>query len=667
MSFTFLHRIRLGIFLLISTVVLVFSISTTPRCYGDGHEYLIMAQAFLNHATPNIRVGDIVERQQQIASFSQKDCTPSTLAGMKSVVSLGIADEPGYGLFHNKQGDYYSFHFWLYPAYVAIIEAIIKIVGVNPFAAFQIANSLLIIAISGYVLFKVKGTLTRQLAIIFAFILGGSLFYLKWTHPEFFIAIFLFIGFIVLYQRLYSLSLLSLAIVAIQVVSLWAVFIVIPLLLFLQDRQQFYPEITKLAKQWSVWLFCILPIASPLFYYLNFGKISLIGAICTDIALISWSHLYSFWFDLDQGVIVGVPWLLPVVLIFLIGIKNASPKSKLDFLIAVFASLIICIPLLAQTNVNSGQSVFQRYALYAVCPITAWAGYYFLDIVQKKYLQLILLIISIAYSAIFSGPKAIDDSPSHKPWTKFILEHFPDSYNPEPGVFFARGIPGHPQWSRYSDRMAVYRNQQGAIRKVLFPIDKAEVALANFCEGQLVDEQGGRVDFTKGTHQAYGWAYINGVMHCDGLELDTVISLPPQYSVPLLSGIDFSRDGFPEWVEFATGLSAYEGNGRWSNGNAVILKLKAPIPERFSLNLMMSPFAENLGKTIKVDVNGVSNSILVDSKDPKNYPINVVLPTATNEAIIKIIIAKPISPEELGISGDPRKLGLYFSKIGFDF
>lgn len=68
------------------------------------------------------------------------------------------------------------------------------------------------------------------------------------------------------------------------------------------------------------------------------------------------------------------------------------------------------------------------------------------------------------------------------------------------------------------------------------------------------------------------------------------------------------------------------------------------MPERFNLNLMISPFAENLGKPIQVDVNGVTNSILVDSKDPKNYRINVVLLAATNEATIKIVIAHPLHP-----------------------
>jgi hypothetical protein len=58
---------------------------------------------------------------------------------------------------------------------------------------------------------------------------------------------------------------------------------------------------------------------------------------------------------------------------------------------------------------------------------------------------------------------------------------------------------------------------------------------------------------------------------------------------------------------------------------------------------------------------------VVDSHAPKNYSINVQLDHPVTEAVIKISIAHPISPYQLGYSGDIRQLGLYFSKISFDF
>ena len=667
MVFTKPVLIRASIFLLASAVLLSYAFLTTPNRNGDGHEYSIIAQAFLNHLSPDIRVDDADDRMQELTFYPNTGYHKKIFNAMKQLVSVGVKNE--YGWFKAKNSQYYGYHFWLYPAYVASVEAISNKLGANPFASFQIANSLLLIAVMAYVLFKVNGSLLRQFAIILAFSLGGVQFYLKWTHPEFFIASFLFLGFIALFQRVFWLALLSFALVAMQVISLWAVFAVIPLWLFLHDRDHFGLEIKRLAKQWWVWLCCLLPITSPVFYYLNFGKINLIAANYTDIELVSWSHLYSFWFDLDQGVFVGVPWLLLVLLVFLFRIKAISAQCRFDFWIAVMAGMFICLPLLAQTSVNSGQSVFQRYALYAVCPLTAWAGYYFLDIINKQYLKLLLLFSAIGYAAAFSGTNALEDNTHHKPWTRLILENFPDSYNPEPGCFYARTPhAGRVEWVKWSENIVTYKDLHGIIRKILFPINNTKTALSKFCSGQIVDAQGVPADFTKGMHEAYGWAYLNGVMHCDGLELTTpTINLLPQYSTTLRSGIDFSRDGFPEWLKFANGLSSYDGIGRWSDGATITLKIKAILPNHFNLTFLVMAYAENVGKPVTVSVNGVSNSFVADSDTLKSYSINFELEHPVTEAIIKISIAHPISPQQLGLSKDSRQLGLYFSKIGFDF
>jgi len=662
-------HVRLGIFILASLILLAFTVYSTPTRRGDGHEYSVIAQAFLNHLSPDIKSEDITVRSEQTDSFLNNDYSKEVFAAMKDVISSGRIDKPGWGLFYAKNDAYYGFHFWLYPAYVAGVEVIANAIGANPLASFQIANGLLFMVVIAYCLFRVKVSLVRQIAIISAFTLGGPLFYLKWTHPEFLIATFLFLGFIALYQRSFRVVFLCFALAAIQVVTLWTVFAAIPLLLFLQNKSRFSQEIGLLSKHWWAWFCCLLPATSLLFYYIHFGKISLIGDLCTDMGLVTWSHLYSFWFDLDQGVVVGVPWLLPVLLVFLLRIKSSSTQCRLDFYIAVFAGLCICVPLLAQNSVNAGQSVFQRYALYAVCPLTAWAGYYFVDLINKRWLQLLVLFSAAGYATTFSGANVDENPYSHKPWTQLILEYFSDYYNPEPGIFYARTRHDGPtEWFRYTtDHIVIYKNRQGQIRKVLFPMNNTKKAVSTFCLGQLIDAQGSPVDFTKGTHEAYGWAYLNGIMHCDGLELDTVINLQPQYSVPLSSGLDFSHEGFPEWVELASGLSVYESNGRWSEGRSVVLKIKATLPERFNLTMWVGAFADNVGKPVTVSVNGVSNSFVADSDTLKSYSIKFELEHPVTEAIIKISIAHPISPQQLGLSNDSRQLGLYFSKIGFDF
>lgn len=652
-----------SIFVLGAVLLLGFAIFAVPVRHGDGHEYSVTAQAFLNHFSPDIRVEDIAEREHQLRLFPSQAYVPEIFQSLKRMISE--ESEECWRVYRAGNGKYYGLHFWAYTAYVAGVEVISSFLGANPLAGFQIANALLFIIVLGYGLFAVQASLGRRLALIAAFFLGGALFYLKWTHPEVFIAAFLFIGFTALYQRSFKVAFPCLALAATQVVTLWTVFATVPLLILLQYRAESIDQIRMLSKKWWVWFCAILPASSLVFYYIHYGTMSLIGADFTDIRLASFSHLYSFWFDLDQGVFVGVPWLLPVLFVFLFRIKKISQKCRQDLVTAVFGALCICVPLLAQVDVNSGQSVFRRYALYAVCPLTAWAGFYFMDLFKKTWAWLLLLVCATSYEAAFSGPNADEDYMRHKPWTKTLLEHVPDWYNPEPGIFYAR-TGGIQRWRINSDRAVIYRDQEGVVRKILFPIHNAGNAISNLCSGRLVDGNGVPVNYEKVSRQAYGWGYLNGRFFCDGIFWDHANNLNPQYETTLASGIDFTRDGFPSFVESASGFSVYEKWGRWSDGPVVMLKIKGTLPKHFELKLHVGAFAANAGKSVKVSIAGITNEFMVISNIPKEYSVPFVLPDEVSGAVIQIRPPSPVSPKSLGQSSDDRSLGLSFVKISFN-
>lgn len=652
------------IFVLGAVLLLGFAIFSVPVRHGDGHEYSVTVQAFLNHFSPDIRVGDIAERESQLHLFPAQGYVQEIFDGYKRMISE--KQRSFHAVYLAENGQYYGLHFWVYTAYVACVEAIFYFFGANPLAGFQIANALLFIVVLGYCLFAVQLSLGRRLALITAFFLGGALFYLKWTHPEVFIAAFLFIGFTALYQRSFKVALPCLALAAMQVVTLWTVFAAVPLLILLQYKSYFMAKILTLSRRWWAWLCVVLPSSSLVFYYTHYGTISLIGTDFTDIRLVSFSHLYSFWFDLDQGVFVGAPWLLLVLFVFLFRIKKISQKCRQDLVTAVFGALCICVPLLPQVNVNSGQSVFQRYALYAVCPLTAWAGFYFMDLFKKTWARLLLLVCTTSYAVAFSGPNAEEDHMRHKPWTKLVLENVPEWYNPEPGIFYAR-TGGMPAWfMTESDRAVIYRDQKGVVRKILFPINKAEKALSNLCSGRLVDSNGVPVNYEKVSHQAYGWAYLNGRFFCEGAFFDRAVDLNPQYEASLEEGIDFRHDGFPWFVEAASGFSGHESWGRWSDGSLVTLKIKGRLPQCFEIRFYVGAFASNAGQPVQVTVAGVTKEFVVDQNDPKEYKVLFQFPEEVTNAVIQIRPPHPVSPESLGQSGDNRLLGLSFIKICFN-
>ena len=652
------------IFGLCALLLLGFTVFSMPIRHGDGHEYSVTVQAFLNHFSADIRIDDIAACEKLLEEFPCQGYVSEIFQGYKQQV---FEKADGYqGLYRAESGKYYGCHFWGYAAYVACVERVVTFFGANPLAGFQIANAILLIVVLGYCLFAIQGSLQRRVGSAAAFFLGGVLFYLKWTHPEVFIAAFLFLGFTALYQRVFRVAFFCLAFAAIQVVTLWIAFAAIPLLILLQYKSESIGQIRMLSKKWWTWFCAALPAASLIFYYLNYGRPSVIGSQFVDIRLVSFSHLYSFWFDLDQGVFVGVPWLLPILIVFLFRLKKVSQQCRMDLVTAVFGALCICIPLLVNINVNSGGSVFQRYALYAVCPLTAWAGFYFIEIIKKRWGLYLLVAFAVIYTIAFDGPNADEDYMRHKPWTKLLLENAPNWYNPEPGIFYARtgGIPG---WFRMgSDGAVVSRDRHGVVRKILFPVDRAEKAMSNLCSGRLLDINGVPVDYATASHERYGWAYLNGHFLCDGVFLDQHVSLNPQYDADIASGIDFTRDGFPSFVEYASGFSGYEKWARWSDGPVVALKIKGTLPKRFEIRFYVGAFASNAGKSVKVTIAGVTEEFVVDRNDPKEYLIQFVLPEKVVNPVIQIQPPNPVSPKSLGMSGDTRLLGLSFVRITFN-
>lgn len=127
-------------------------------------------------------------------------------------------------------------------------------------------------------------------------------------------------------------------------------------------------------------------------------------------------------------------------------------------------------------------------------------------------------------------------------------------------------------------------------------------------------------------------------------------------------------------VTFATdniagfGLSDKEKNGRWSDGNTVILKLSHYMAgKNLKMEFDVSAFLNKLNNEIKVDVfvnstpmtkwifcdkNVISTSFLVH-KD-----IN-----SSDDIEIRFNIENAVSPQECGINNDVRKLGIFFRSL----
>lgn len=108
-----------------------------------------------------------------------------------------------------------------------------------------------------------------------------------------------------------------------------------------------------------------------------------------------------------------------------------------------------------------------------------------------------------------------------------------------------------------------------------------------------------------------------------------------------------------------TNLSAAEDWGRWTDGSPAIFKFPKGLPTHFKLIMKVAgAFGPNQGKTFIVKVGDQSINFIPATTNPIELEFNKV-----STDTLLILTPEPISPKELGQSGDTRKLGLAIRKL----
>jgi phosphoglycerol transferase len=132
----------------------------------------------------------------------------------------------------------------------------------------------------------------------------------------------------------------------------------------------------------------------------------------------------------------------------------------------------------------------------------------------------------------------------------------------------------------------------------------------------------------------------------------------PGYSIWHVStgnwDIDFSAPVWPG-VKEIQGVSHAESFGRWSDQKQVVINFTVAIPSDVKLKLIAGAFAKNVDQPFDIKIGNqhqifkIKQDVSVFTTDFKN------IEPGTHEIIITVPDA--ISPKDLGMSGDPRKLG----------
>lgn len=495
----------------IALVIIVLALTPKPTVIGDGMEYILASESFLRHLSPDLQ-------EQDVESVKSLDGS----AGL----NIGFFVELSRGSYYKaKGGNLYGYHFWFYPLISTPALWLVEKMRWTTTLAFSITNAVVLIIGALYVAFAGKRSNIESLVVISGLLLCGSSYYLSWNHPEVETFVFTLLASVCLINREFRRGALFAALASLQN----------PPIAFLAAAALALDAIDVIINRKSKFRFLVLAfvvsaliLLPPMFYFWNFGKANLIEANgYTSTSLINVSRFVSFFLDLDQGMLVGAPFLLvglgAMVCAFSVPLarkrlfRDGSPLS-LPVVVLLVAPMVLAIPALTARNWNSGDYVFMRYAFWACAPwivcLTVFVGR------MKPDGAWAIACVFIAGQASYVLAMGITGE-SHNALartaaSRFALTHFPSLYNPEPNTFLQRG--GIP--APHDDRSYFFVSS-GEATKILIN----GVKLRN--PDSLIQRLCGSIPKRMSTiKKDSGWVYIN-LSGCKVVQPDGVHEFDP--------------------------------------------------------------------------------------------------------------------------------------------
>jgi len=198
---------------------------------------------------------------------------------------------------------------------------------------------------------------------------------------------------------------------------------------------------------YKLFLSSFLIFIPSFFYFYHYGETNLIkfqGALSLDY--VTFTRVFGFFFDLNQGVVLALPFILFVYIGLIIRKIIYIRKESYKWEVLIPLALIVAVCFAATiNNWNHGQAVINRYATYISALILVHSFFLIMQI-EKKALRYTILTISlitqiatVGYHQLLSKFDWSTNEP--KPISNFILSHFPSLYNPDPIIFISRYSP----------------------------------------------------------------------------------------------------------------------------------------------------------------------------------------------------------------------------------
>lgn len=489
------HWLRFAV--LLALALLAAGLLAKPKHIGDFPEYGLMTVAIASHASPDIRLSDIEAARVLLPDWTGAFVTVAD--GMHANAQVPVP-----GFFLGDDGKYYAIHYFAYSALAAVPYKLLQWLGLDPFRCFQVVN-LASAFVLGLALFRLFGTGRRAALGVLAFLLCGGVLYWQWSSPECMSAAVLLAG-LVLFATGAPLAgglLAGLAAMQNPPVVLFCAFA--PLLrLCVQDRagpgiglafrQLLQPRyLTGLA-------LTALLFVQPILYNLRlFHTPSIIARGATSPELINLNRLHAFFFDLNQGLLVGVP---VVVLALAAWAWTRQARALALCATAGAFSVAMAVPALAAQNWNSAAAGIMRYAMWASMPLL-FAFLWRLRLAPRWPAALVAVVLAGQALAMANARRysALEFSPL----AMRVIERAPGLYNPDPEIFYER----LEHRERYPERERAYTYLANGV-----PVKTLYHTAGQSLGAQLCGPNAQLAPGHAYVDAGFGWRYLNGPPPC---------------------------------------------------------------------------------------------------------------------------------------------------------
>lgn len=402
------------LFALAAAALLLWALKSPARVYGDGGEYFLMLESFVDHGTPEYQLG-------------QARWTADAFGWEHPVSDQGL---PAGYVPGKSPGESHSIHFWAYSLAATPVRLALGLLGQRQSASFQVLNALLLLGALFVVVFRMRAPPRSRLLFAALATATPVLWYLPWPHPEVYSWAFTLLALVALHARRYPAAAAAAAVAALQnpplaFLALWAC-----------GRALRERPLGEAARTLGAGALALLP---PAYYLFSTGHASPIVATGTaGLSQVSSARLWSFVADLNQGLLPYVPLLL---LPALVSVAHALRRRDIEALGLAATLLAMMTAATATANWNAGCAGLLRYAVWTL-PLWAYLAVFHAPPVRRLTQPLWAGVALHAAVVVLDWRRVArrESWVEQAPLAAFVLARAPRLYDPDPEIFAERQL-----------------------------------------------------------------------------------------------------------------------------------------------------------------------------------------------------------------------------------